>query len=206
MPERIDPAPWGAFPVRFPIGRWLGIVASVLLLPVWWQINRSGLTELQKYYLADYVKTSVQTGHFIPASFYGAPPFFIRPPASVKPYLLYVMGVEEQLSLATDQDLVDTPADVHVKWLEVSPKWLKNWLQTRVYPGGIADCFHWLVILTTVWSGGLIVAGVRWDYHRRRRAQSGVHLGGSRWVSIDRFNKAANTKTWWSRWFTGSGS
>ena len=94
MPERIDPAPWGAFPVRFPIGRWLGIVASVLLLPAWWQVNRSGLTELQKYYLSDYVKTSVQTARFIPASFYGAPPFFIRPPSSIKPYLLYVVELK----------------------------------------------------------------------------------------------------------------
>jgi hypothetical protein len=180
--RRDDAAPWGAFPVRFPIGKALGVGLTFVLLPVWWTVNDwLGRTELQQRYAWTYLRVGAESlGQPVANGKFG----------TKRAYQLLVEGPASDLALADDTELKDRPAAVHEAKVLVQPVLLRNWMQETVFPHGWVWQFSWFAGITFLSGFVFISAGVRWDFARRRKAQLGVHLTGSREVSVKEFNAA----------------
>jgi hypothetical protein len=182
LAERSDAAPWGAFPVRFPIGKALGFVLTLALIPLFWGLNNEfGVTALQQRYAWTYVEVRVHA--------------FGRPRNGGKfgtkaGYQLLVEGPDDNPVLVDDEELNLHPSAVRERKILVQPVALRNWMRANVFPDGWWWQFKWFVAGVFISGILLINAGVRWDFARRRRAQLGVHLAGSREISVKEFNRS----------------
>jgi hypothetical protein len=182
LPERSDAAPWGAFPVRFPVGKALAAGLTLGLIPVWWGMNQEfGATALQRRYAWTYVQLQVQS--------------FGRPKNDGKfgtrqEYRMLVEGPDDHPVLVDDEELNLHPTAPRESKILAEPRLLRDWMRANVFADGWWSQFTWFVVALFVSAILLIVTGVRWDYARRRRAQFGVHLSGSREISIKQFNRA----------------
>jgi type IV secretory pathway TraG/TraD family ATPase VirD4 len=183
MAERSDAAPWGAFPVRFPIGKAVGFGLTLALIPVFWSLNHEfGVTALQRRYAWTYVGAQVQA--------------FGRPHNGGKfgtkqAYRMLVEGPDDNPVLVDDEELKLHPNAARESKILAQPVAMRNWMRANVFPDGWWWQFKWFVAGTFLSALLLINAGVRWDFARRRRAQLGVHLTGSREISVKEFNRAA---------------
>jgi hypothetical protein len=180
--RRDDAAPWGAFPVRFPIGKALGVGLTLVLIPVWWTVNDwVGRTELQQRYAWTYLQVKAESlGQPVANGKFGMK----------RAYQLLVEGPASDLALVDDAELKVHPAAIHEAKVLVQPVLLRNWMKETVFPDGWLWQFSWFAGLTFFSALGFVYTGVRWDYARRRKAQLGVHLTGSREVTVKEFNEA----------------
>jgi Type IV secretion-system coupling protein DNA-binding domain len=180
--RRDNAAPWGAFPIRFPIGKALAIAGTLVLIPVWWSVNDwVGRTELQQRYAWTYLRVRAEAiGHSASSGNFG----------TRQPYLLLVEGPASDLALVDDAELKVRPAAAHEAKVLVQPMLLRDWMKKTVFPHGWMWQFSWFGGLTFLSGFVFVGAGVRWDYARRRKAQLGVHLTGSREVTVKEFNDA----------------
>jgi hypothetical protein len=189
--RRGDAAPWGAFPIRFPIGKALAVAGTLVLIPVWWSVNDwVGRTELQQRYAWTYLRVKAESlGQPASGGKFGAK----------QAYLLLVEGPASDLALVDDAELEVRPTVVHEVKVLVEPVLLREWMKKTVFPQGWLWQFSWFAGPTFLSGFVFIGAGVRWDYARRRKAQLGVHLTGSREVSVKEFNRAQPRSgfKWW---------
>ena len=97
MAERGDAAPWGAFPIRFPVGKALGLFLTLALVPVFWGLNDEfGRTALQQRYALTYVKVQAQAfGH----------PHNVGKFGTKEGYLMLVEGPDDNRALVDDEEL-----------------------------------------------------------------------------------------------------
>ena len=55
--ERPETGPRGAFPVRFPVGKFLALVVVIGLVPVWWKVGAAHAGRVKTFYARTYWTT-----------------------------------------------------------------------------------------------------------------------------------------------------
>lgn len=167
--------PSGSFPVRAPIGILAAVACATALLPLWFQLAVSLAPELERFYLATYIKTGFQS---------------VLPNIGKRPvqnrYWVLLDGSNPAVETALEQH----PQTIHREQITANPVALHLWLEKWVYGGSVlprlfrwpmAGSFATFVILT-----GL---GLCWDLKRRAHARDGEHIRGTRLIGPREFNR-----------------
>lgn len=167
--------PSGSFPIRSPLGVIAGTLCAVALLPAWFKLGLVTAPELQRFYLATYVKTGLQS----------ALPNFGKQPVQ-KQYLVVLNGP----NLAVEKSLEGSPKLAHREVISANPLALHVWLQKSIYHGSLLlGMFRWEITGSFATFLLFVSLGLWWDWKRREHARDGEHIRGTELLSWRQFNR-----------------
>jgi type IV secretory pathway TraG/TraD family ATPase VirD4 len=167
--------PSGAFPVRAPIGVIAGAVCAAALLPLWFKLGVVLAPQLQRVYLATYIKTGLQA----------AIPNVGRQPVE-KQYLAVLNGPKLAVQQSVDAHL----QTLHQELITVNPLAFHLWLQKWIYGGSLLrGMFRWEMAGSFLTFLVFVGLGLWWDLKRREHARDGEHIRGTELLSWRQFNR-----------------
>jgi hypothetical protein len=171
------------FPTRAPVGMLLGVVlglfSAVPVFVVWHRFE----APLERFYFPQFIgSTLAQTP-------IGTVTSFFRSRRTTRTYFVLIEGSRPFIGSA----LFGPTERVSVQFVETTPRIFATWLRIHTYDG---RSFHEVVeIPVAVWISFfliLLLAGVVWDFLRRKRAREGVKLRGPDLLTRSEFNEATN--------------
>ena len=171
------------FPTRAPIGMLLGVVlglfSAVPVFVVWHRFE----APLERFYFPQFIgSTLAQTP-------VGTVTSFFQSRRTTRTYFVLMQGNRPLAGVA-----LSGPAEpVSVQFVQTTPRIFGTWLRNQIYGG---RTFHEVVQVPVVaWTSVfliLLLAGVVWDFLRRKRAREGVKLRGPDLLTRSEFNEATN--------------
>lgn len=161
------------------LGMVLGLISVVPVFVVW---HRSQ-PPLERFYFPQFIgSTLAQTP-------VGTVTSFFRSRRATRTYFVLEQGDSPGTSAAP----FDPARHVSVQFVQTTPRIFGTWLQNQIYRG---RSFRQVVQVPVVaWIGLFLIlflAGVVWDFLRRKRAREGVKLRGPDLLTRSEFNQATN--------------
>ena len=131
--ERRTTGPFGAFPLRLPLGKLAACFVAAALIPIWWTVGLSQTPYLKTFYERTYwasLRDSYRLtsdGKLLPAE-----------------YALLLEQTEKGLSLASVEDAEASGNRLRVERRFVNPKLFHAWLRDEIYHGSALNTLRLL--------------------------------------------------------------
>jgi hypothetical protein len=184
--ERSDTGPFGAFPLRLPLGK-IGVsFVAAALIPLWWTVGQSKTPYLKTFYEQTYwasLRDSYRLttdGNPLPAE-----------------YALVLEETGNGLNLASVEDAETSRDRLRVERRSVNPKLFHAWLRDELYHGSALNIYRFFVTAEAISFLLLLLVGSNIDRRRRLSAMDGTHRRGTLFVSWRRFNSYELGPLWW---------
>jgi hypothetical protein len=184
--ERRETGPFGAFPLRLPLGKLCASVVAAALLPLWWTAGQSQTPYLKTFYEQTYwasLRDSYQLttdGKTLPAE-----------------YALVLEESEGSLNLASVEDGEVSRERLRVERRSVNPNLFHAWLRDEIYHGSALNIYGFFATAEAISFLLLLLIGANIDRRRRLSAMDGTHRRGTLFVSWRRFNSYELGPLWW---------
>jgi hypothetical protein len=184
--ERRTTGPFGAFPLRLPLGKLAACFVAAALIPIWWTVGLSQTPYLKTFYERTYwasLRDSFRLtsdGKLLPAE-----------------YALLLEQTEKGLSLASVEDAEASGNRLRVERRFVNPKLFHAWLRDEIYHGSELNIYGFFAMAETISFLLLFLVGANIDRRRRLSAMDGTHRRGTLFVSWRRFNSYQLGPLWW---------
>ena len=170
------------FPIRAPIGMLLGVVlglfTAVPVFVVWYRFE----APLERFYLPQF------TGSTLAQTPIGTVTSIFHSRRITRTYFVLMQGNSPLTGSA-----LSGPEGISVQFVETTPRIFGTWLRNHIYGG---RTFREVVEVPVVaWTGTffiILLAGIVWDFLRRKRAREGVKLRGPDLLTRTEFNEATN--------------
>jgi hypothetical protein len=168
------------FPTRAPVGILLGGVLGLLsVIPVF-AIWHRYQPWIERFYFPQYI------GSALAQTPMGTVISFFHSGRNTRTYFVLMQGGKPVTSSAT----LDPAARASVRFVNTTPRIFGLWLQNQIYGG--REFREVMQTPLAIWIAtvlSLMLAGVSYDYVRRKRAREGVALRGPDLLSRREFNR-----------------
>src|SRR5579875_2692499 len=154
--------PSGSFPIRAPIGVIAGALCATAMLPLWFKLGVALAPELQRYYLATYIKTGLES---------------VLPNIGKQPVEKQYLAVLNGSNLAVQKSVDKHLKTLHQEVITANPEAFHLWMQKWVYRGSaMQSMFRWQMFGSFLTFFVLAGLGLWWDLNRRKHARDGEHI------------------------------
>ena len=168
------------FPTRVPIGFLIGSCLTLAATPVTYKSWRHFQAPLESFYLGTYLKASVMPSRTLLSG----------RPLLHRFYIVTVNGRD-----ATPATLPATMAGLSGRFVDVQPSVFAQWLRAAIYHGETPGDLIALPLITWgICVAILFVAGVAFDFRRRKKAREGEQLRGPESMTVSQFNRTIPRK------------
>lgn len=167
--------PSGSFPIRAPLGVIAGALCATAVLPLWFKLGVALAPELQRFYLATYIKTGLQS---------------LLPNLGKQPVEKQYLAVLNGPNLAVQNSVDERLETLHREVVTVNPHAFHLWMEKWVYHGSaMQGMFRWQMLGSFITFLVLVGLGLWWDLNRRKHARDGEHIRGTELLSYHEFNR-----------------
>ena len=168
------------FPTRVPVAFIVGACFAVAAAPLTFKTWQHFQSPLESFYLGTYLKASVMPSRTLLSG----------RPLLHRFYVVTINGHD-----ATPATLPPTMAGLSGRFVDVQPSVFAQWLRAAIYHGDTpGDLIAGPVITWAAVAALLFVAGVIFDFRRRRKAREGEQLRGPESMTVPQFNKTIPRK------------
>lgn len=167
--------PSGSFPIRAPLGVIVGVLCATAVLPVSFKLGVALAPELQRFYLATYIKTGLES---------------VLPNLGKQPVKKQYLAILNGPNLAVQKSVDEHLKTLHQELITVNPRAFHSWMQKWVYHGSaMQGMFRWQMFGSFMTFLLLVSLGFGWDLNRRKHARDGEHIRGTELLSYREFNR-----------------
>jgi hypothetical protein len=168
------------FPTRLPVGFLIGACLAMAAAPITYETWRHFQSPLESFYLGTYLKASVMPSKTLLSG----------RPMIHRFYIVTANGHD-----ATPATLPATISGLSGRFVDVQPSVFAQWLRVAIYhsetPG---DLIAFPLMVWASVAAVLLVAGIIFDFRRRRRAREGEQLRGPESMTVAQFNRTIPRK------------
>ena len=168
------------FPTRVPVGFLVGACLALTAAPLTYKMWRQLQSPLESFYLGTYLKATLTPSNAL----------LSRRPLLHRFYVVTVNGHD-----ATPGTLPPTMAGLSGRFVDVQPTVFAQWLRAAIYHGETPGDLIALPLITWgICVAIFFVAGVAFDFRRRKKAREGEQLRGPESMTVSQFNRTIPRK------------